>query len=93
MESLTRILPYSKSVSAKLLIGLPASVDAASTDDEDRPFYIESKEAVQLIGEYKSHGGFAGAMLYDAGTSDANVVDRCTYSQQIRRVLDTGKTC
>jgi chitinase len=32
---------FSKSQSSKLFIGLPASVDAAGTDDENRPFYCK----------------------------------------------------
>lgn len=92
-KAFTRVLPYSKSAHAGLLIGLPASVDAAGRDNENRTYYLKPKEAAQLIGDYKSHEGFSGVMLYDAGTSDANVVNNCTYSQQIRRILDTGRTC
>ena len=62
-------------------------------DDEGRPYYLDPKEALKLIRECYSHGGFSGVMLYDAGTSDANVVDGCTYSQQIRHILDNSTTC
>jgi chitinase len=77
-KSFTRILPYSKSANAKLLIGLPASVDAADRDDENRPYYLEPSEAAELVGEYKNREGFSGVMLYDAGTSDSSVVNGCT---------------
>ena len=32
-------------------------------------------------------------MLWDAGTSDKEVVNGCTYSQQIQSILRTGKVC
>lgn len=84
---------FSKSSTVKLFTGLPASTNAADMDDEGRPYYLDPKEALKLIRECYSHGGFSGVMLYDAGTSDANVVDGCTYSQQIRHILDNSTTC
>jgi chitinase len=54
---------------------------------------VNPKEALQLIKEYRYHEGFAGVMLWDAGSSDMNVIDGCTYSQQISSILLKGRTC
>jgi len=81
---------YSQSTQAKLLIGLPGSADAA---DNDENYYLSPNEALELINEYRLHPSFDGVMLWDAGSSQMNVVNGCTYSQQIRKILDEGRTC
>ncbi|RFU34283.1 hypothetical protein B7463_g2091, partial [Scytalidium lignicola] len=86
-EAFTRTAP-SKSVQSKLFIGLPGSTTAANKDQ-----YLNPTEALKLITQYKSHAGFAGVMVWDAGSSDSNVVNGCTFSQQIANILQKGKTC
>jgi chitinase len=54
---------------------------------------VDPNEALELIDEYRNHEGFAGVMLWDAGTANLNVVDGCTYTQQISSILLRGKTC
>ncbi|KAH8807823.1 class III chitinase ChiA2 [Xylogone sp. PMI_703] len=81
---------HSQSIQSKLLIGLPASSTAA---DNDENYYLEPQEALELVDKYRTHEGFAGVMLWDAGSSDSNVVNGCTYSQQISSILHKGRTC
>lgn len=54
---------------------------------------VSPGEALELINKYRDNEGFAGVMLWDAANGDANVIDGCTYSQQISSILHDGKTC
>ncbi|KAF2716428.1 glycoside hydrolase family 18 protein [Polychaeton citri CBS 116435] len=76
------------SANAGLYIGIPASEDAA-----DNQAYIRSNELPKLLNDYKTHSGFAGVMLYDAGASDTVNIDGCHYDEEVSSVLTTGYGC
>lgn len=59
----------------------------------DTNILVNPNEALELINKYRHHEGFYGVMLWDAGSSDSNVIDGCTYSQQISSILLKGKVC
>jgi hypothetical protein len=81
---------YSQSINSTLLIGLPAGTDAADNDqpyycalpDHHLIDYITYEAAKhyyvvkpkELTDEYRNYEGFSGVMLWNAGSSDTNVV-------------------
>ena len=77
------------SAGAKLLVGLPASPTAA----DDVKFFLSPSELTSLVTNFTSHTGFRGIMLWDAGNSDSESNDGCTYDQEVRSVLDNGHAC
>ncbi|WPG98469.1 putative chitinase 3 precursor [Acrodontium crateriforme] len=77
------------SKSAKLLVGLAGSTTAASGTFD----FIPPNELPELIANSEGVKGFSGVMVWEAGETDKSPTNGCTYTQEIRRVLDTGKPC
>lgn len=78
---------------AQLYIGLPASPTAATGTQSGSQYYVSPQQLQGMVGEYKSHPGFAGVMLWEAGESDSNKSGGCSYSQNVRSILDKGTPC
>ncbi|KAK1254386.1 hypothetical protein MKX08_008381 [Trichoderma sp. CBMAI-0020] len=76
-----------KSSSAKIFIGAPAAANASGSP------YVGPSHLATLLEGFKSEPRFGGVMLWDAHWSDLNVVAKCTYAQQVKSILTTGKTC
>lgn len=81
------------SSNAQLFIGIPAGVDGATGDSSGAKYYLQPSQMASLVNDYKSHAGFAGVMLWDAGNSDTVNDNGCTYSEEVSSVLKTGNTC
>ncbi|UKZ64509.1 uncharacterized protein TrAtP1_005725 [Trichoderma atroviride] len=78
----------SKSNNAKIFVGAPASDRAAPSGG-----YVGPSHLATLIKSLKSEPYFGGVMLWDAHWSDLNIIADCTYAQQVKSILTTGKTC
>lgn len=86
-------LADTESKDAKLFIGLPASTLAYNSFDTREKYYLEPNELATLVDKYKSDSAFGGIMAWSAGASDGNVKNNCTYMQNTKRILTTGKPC
>ncbi|RFU24615.1 hypothetical protein B7463_g11730, partial [Scytalidium lignicola] len=81
------------SANAKIFIGVPAAPLAANGAPSGETYYITPDQLATLVGEYKSDPSFGGVMMWNAGFSDTNVNDGCTYAQEAHNILLTGSTC
>lgn len=81
------------SADAKLYIGAPASELASDGTSEGAIYYITPAQLETLISETEGNSSFGGVMLWDAGYSDSNVNDGCTYAQEAYSILLTGEVC
>lgn len=89
----TDILFTTQSRNASLFIGLPASVNASTGSDSGSQYYIAPEQLTTHINSQKSEQNFGGVMLWDAGYSDGNINNGCTYAQNIHHILVTGSAC
>ena len=71
---------------AKIFLGLPASLTAASANGQQ--FYRDPAALTQLVGQLSGDAAFGGTMLWSAGFSDANKIQGCNYSQIVFHVLN-----
>ncbi|OKL64357.1 Endochitinase 2 [Talaromyces atroroseus] len=81
------------SADAKLFIGVPAGELAANGQTSGEVYYLEPSELATIVANYSSEAAFGGIMLWDAGFSDNNVNDGCTYAQEASSILSTGSPC
>lgn len=81
------------SANAEIFIGVPASTLGANGSPSGATYYITPDQLASLVDEYESHPRFGGVMMWNAGFSDENVIDGCTYAQQANSILSTGATC
>jgi chitinase len=86
-------LATTPSSGAKLYIGAPASTLASNGNSAGAIYYITPDEMATLVSETEGNSTFGGIMLWSAGYSDSNVVNGCTYAQEMHRILTTGATC
>lgn len=89
----TDFLLKTPSSNASLFIGVPASVWASNGTSEGSQYYIGPEQIVTSINEKKGEQNFGGVMIWNAGFSDANIHNGCTYAQNIHHILLTGSTC
>ncbi|MCJ1446545.1 MAG: Chitinase 2 [Stictis urceolatum] len=78
---------------AKIFIGMPASTLGANGSPNGATYYITPTQLASLIAEYGSATRFGGIMMWNAGFSDSNVNDGCTYAQEAHAILVNGKPC
>ncbi|KAL7940054.1 glycoside hydrolase superfamily [Trichoderma barbatum] len=78
---------------ASLFIGLPASALASTGTPSGSQYYIAPEQVTSLINSKKSEQSFGGVMIWDAGYSDKNIHNECTYTQNIHHILKTGSAC
>ena len=81
------------SADAKIFFGVPAAPLAANGSPSGETYYITPAQLATLVAEYDSSPAFGGIMMWNAGFSDSNVIDGCTYAQQAHSVLVTGSPC
>jgi chitinase len=81
------------SADALLYIGAPASTLASDGTSEGEIYYITPAQLATLVAETEGNSSFGGVMLWDAGYSDDNVNDGCTYAQEAYSILLTGEVC
>ncbi|KAI1318079.1 glycoside hydrolase family 18 protein [Xylariaceae sp. FL0255] len=81
------------SSNAQLFVGVPASEDAANGTPAGATYYATPSQLSDIVSEYSSHDRFAGIMMWSAGFSDANVVNGCTYAQNVHSILSSGSPC
>ena len=74
---------------AKLFIGAPASVSASNSAE----YLATPAEMATIVAQTQGNSTFGGVMLWDAGWSDQNVNDGCTYAQEVNSILTTGSPC
>ncbi|KAK2739187.1 Chitinase 2 [Myotisia sp. PD_48] len=89
----TNFISSTPSKDAKIFIGVPASKLAANGNTSGATYYITPAQLSTLIREYKTDSHFGGIMMWEAGYSDKNVVNGCTYAQNGKRILTTGSPC
>jgi chitinase len=78
---------------AELYIGVPASETAANGADTGSVYYATPEQLVTIVGSVSNYSQFGGVMLWAAGFSDNNVIDGCTYAQEVDTILETGEVC
>ncbi|RDW91770.1 endochitinase 2 [Coleophoma crateriformis] len=78
------------SAGAKIFIGAPAAPLAANGGVSGEVYYIPPTDLATLVNEYKSNAAFGGVMLWAAGFSDSNIIDGCTFAQEVHEILLTG---
>lgn len=83
----TKFLSSTKSSSAKIFVGAPASEEGAGSG------YVEPSQLAPVVNSVKSDSLFGGVMLWDASWSDQNVIAGCTFAQQTKSILTTGAPC
>ncbi|KAI1824015.1 putative endochitinase CHI2 [Xylaria intraflava] len=81
------------SKNAKIFIGVPASELGANGTPAGATYYATPDQLNTIVAGVKDQSRFGGVMMWAAGFSDANVIDGCTYAQQAKSILSTGKTC
>jgi chitinase len=81
------------SANAKIFIGVPASPLAATGTESGSQYFLEPSKLATLVSKFSSDTAFGGVMMWAAGFSDATVNNGCTYAQQAKSILKTGKTC
>lgn len=81
-------IKISPNPSAKVLIGLPASTDAAP--NSNGVFYLTPQEVLNLLlYNYPPPENFGGIMLWDATYSNNNQIDGRSFAHHMREHLDT----
>lgn len=78
---------------AKIFIGVPASPLGATGTDSGAKYYLEPAKLASLVGDHSSDAAFGGVMMWNAGFSDSNVNNGCTYAQEAKHILTTGSAC
>lgn len=86
-------LATTPSANAKLYIGAPASTLASNGNSAGAIYYITPDEMATLVSETEGNSTFGGVMLWSAGYSDSNVVNGCTYAQEVHSILTKGTVC
>ncbi|CRG89528.1 hypothetical protein PISL3812_06564 [Talaromyces islandicus] len=81
------------SANAKIVIGVPASEDGATGTASGAKYYLAPNDLSTLVAKYKDNAAFGGVMMWDAGFSDDNVNNGCTYAQEAHSILTTGSVC
>lgn len=79
------------SKNAKIHVGLPGS--KSETPASNSFDYVPTKGLPTVLQNSKNAAGYNGFMIFDAGDSDMINVNGCDYEQQVRRIIDTGRTC
>lgn len=75
---------------AKLHVGLPGNEAEVAPSGYG---FVPAYSLAEVVGNSEGVAGFNGIMIYDAGDSDVPNDNGCNYSQNVRRVLDTGSAC
>lgn len=78
---------------AKLFVGVPASTLAANGGSGGAIYYATPAQLATIVDGVKDNAQFGGIMMWDAGQSDANVNNDCTYAQEAHSILTTGNPC
>ncbi|RAO72610.1 uncharacterized protein BHQ10_008622 [Talaromyces amestolkiae] len=86
-------LAATPSAGAKLYIGAPASTLASNGNSAGAIYYITPDEMATLVSETEGNSTFGGVMLWSAGYSDSNVINGCTYAQEVHSILTKGAVC
>ena len=81
------------SAGAEIFIGVPASSLAATGTQSGAEYYLAPDQLADLVDGYARDPAFGGIMMWNAGFSDANLNDGCTYVQQAKSILSTGCPC
>jgi chitinase len=81
------------SKNAKLFIGAPASTLASNGNSGGAVYYATPSELASIVADTKSNSAFGGVMTWDAGYSDSNVNNGCTFAQEVHSILTTGSPC
>ncbi|KAK2608585.1 Chitinase 2 [Conoideocrella luteorostrata] len=81
------------SANAKIFIGVPASPLGATGTESGAKYYLKPDALANLVGQHTNDPAFGGIMMWAAGFSDANVNNGCTYAQEAKRILTTGRAC
>jgi chitinase len=77
----------------KVFIGVLASVKVANGHISGEKYYMSLSDLATIVRKYTMNSYWEGIMLWDAGFSDANVIDRCTYAQQSKHILYKDSPC
>jgi chitinase len=78
---------------AKIFIGVPAAPLASNGNPDGEVYYATPAQIATLVSEYKSNPVFGGIMMWNAGFSDSNVNNSCTFAQETYEILNTGSPC
>jgi chitinase len=92
-NSWAKYLAGTPSKDAKIFVGVPASTLGANGNSGGAEYYITPADLASLVADTKGNSTFGGVMMWDAGYSDSNVVNGCTYAQQSHSILTTGSPC
>ncbi|KAB8446242.1 hypothetical protein FH972_025224 [Carpinus fangiana] len=87
-DAWTDYLSGGPSADAKLVVGIPASVNAARPNS-----FIQPQDLPKLVQEVQGKPQFSGIMFWEAAESDTINDNGCTFAQSVKRVLTTGSAC
>lgn len=83
----------SSSKDAQIYVGVPASELGANGTPTGSVYYATPSQLATIVKGVKDDERFGGVMMWSAGFSDANVINGCTYAQQVSSILKTGSPC
>ncbi|OAQ83479.1 chitinase 3 precursor [Purpureocillium lilacinum] len=89
----TAFIADTPSKNAKIVIGVPASPNAANGTPAGATYYATPQQLAEIVNDYKSDAHFGGIMMWSAGFSDTNVNNGCTYAQEAKSILTKGSPC
>lgn len=89
----TSFIATTNSSNAELFIGVPAAPDGADGSEEGAVYYATPSQLATIVSSVEDDSDFGGVMLWAADFSDNNVIDDCTYAQQVDSILLTGSPC
>ncbi|UKZ80211.1 hypothetical protein TrVFT333_007968 [Trichoderma virens FT-333] len=69
--------------------GVPANTLAAN----GAIYYATPSQFASIVQDTRSNPAFGGIMMWDAGYSDANANNGCTYAQEAKNILLAGSPC
>ncbi|KAI2623169.1 putative endochitinase CHI2 [Hypoxylon sp. NC1633] len=81
------------SAGAKIFLGVPAAPLAANGGPGGATYYATPAQLADIVDSVKGDSRFGGVMMWSAGFSDSNVVNGCTYAQQVHNILVSGSPC
>ncbi|UKZ54430.1 hypothetical protein TrVGV298_008238 [Trichoderma virens] len=73
--------------------GVPANTLAANGNAGGAIYYATPSQFASTVQDTRSSPAFGGIMMWDAGYSDANVNNGCTYAQEAKNILLAGSPC
>lgn len=89
----TSFISNTPSKDARIFIGVPASTLGANGMLAGASYFATPDQLADIVKDYRSDSHFGGIMMWNAGFSDSNMKNGCTYAQQATNILTNGVPC